>query len=203
MRFKNFLALVAPLALALPTSSFAASPAEISAQRQQALDDILNSDTAYTVAAQRWVCAMGKEPATVSRKRQEGAAFYPDAADTCVAALTRTARDRQLPELYTKLLSELGGAGGERDGLPDAIGVAALGGQGQVPIGNGKAMNISPPLAFDAGFTVGYKERGVKNPGRANPEQLKALSQNCLSGTAAYGACFSAGYMFGAKAAGS
>jgi len=193
------------LALVMAASTpwvLAASPAEITTQRKEALEGILHRDTDYTVAAERWTCAMGKEPAMVSDERRQGAAFFPDAADACVAVLTRTARDRHLPNLYGRLLTELGGAPSEQDGLPQAIGTAALSGRGQVAIGNGKMMTVSPAVAFDAGFTIGYLERGAKAPGSADPEQLKRLSQNCLAGTAAFGACYSAGYMYGAKAAG-
>jgi hypothetical protein len=87
-----------------------ASPAEISAQRQEILDAMLNSEPPYAVAAQRWVCAMGKEPAEVAEHRAAGAAFFPDAADSCVTALIRTARDRRfagtgITETHSRTLS--------------------------------------------------------------------------------------------------
>ena len=143
---------------------------------------------------------IGRRQRLIRQQREQAVIGYRNGVKG--RSVTRTAHDRQLPGLYARLLTELGGASSERDNLPDAIGSAALGGTGKVPIGNGKVMNVSPPLAFDAGFAVGYKDRGAKSPGRANPEQLKMLSENCLAGTAAYGACFSAGYMYGAKAAG-
>jgi len=58
------LAVLLVLAMAASTPrALAASPAEIATQRQEALDDILHTDTAYTVAADRQICAGGKIPA--------------------------------------------------------------------------------------------------------------------------------------------
>lgn len=132
------------LALVFPTPAFTASPAEIAAQRQEALDGILHRDTAYTVAAERKICAAGKMPAHVSEQRAAGAAFYPDAADMCVAVLVRTAKDGRLPELYVKLLGEAGGDRSQAAVLAQTIGGAALANQKAAPIGNGKGMVITP-----------------------------------------------------------
>jgi hypothetical protein len=177
----------------------APSPAEIAAHRQEILDDMLSKDPPYAVAAQRWVCAMGQEPAGVTKSRSEGATFFPDAADSCVTALVRTARDRQLPALYGRLLAELGGNREGYERLPRTIGATVLNGTTKAAIGGGKAVEVTPALAFDAGFTVAYLD-GAANQGAADARQLKTLTESCLAQGQDAGTCFSVGYASGANA---
>jgi hypothetical protein len=185
--------------LAGGAGAFAASPAEITAQRQQLLDDMLTTDPPYAIAAERWVCAMGRSPSTVAENRAGGWAFFPDAADGCVTALVRTAHDRRLPELYGKLLTELGGSTDGPERLPKAIGAAVMNGSGKVAIGNGRAAVVTPALAFDAGFSVAYNDQAAAK-GVADPGQLKALAEACLGQHQDTGTCFSAGYVYGTQA---
>ena len=192
-------AMAAFLVLAGTAVGWAASPAEIAAQRREILDALATTDPAPAVAAQRWVCAMGKEPAMVAKSRGEGADFFPDASDSCVAALTRVARDLQLSVLYDKLLTELSG---NRDGagdLPRAIGGAVLNGAVKVPIGNGKAATVTPALAFDAGFAVAFQQ-GAANSGVIENRQLKAMTEACLGQQQDPATCFSVGHVHGARA---
>lgn len=190
-----------PVALALAASAgLAADPADVVKQRQESLEGTLHRDTAYSVAGHRNLCASGKMPAFVAEERAGGALFYPDAVDFCVAVLMRTARDGHLSELYVKLLGEMGGDVSQAQGLPDAIGGAALANQKAAPIGKGNGMVITPGLAFDAGFTAAENDAGAKAPGTANAAQLRALAAACLAQQQSSGPCFSAGYMYGAQA---
>lgn len=182
-----------------PCSAVAASPADVAAQRQRLLNDMLTTDPPDVIAAERWVCAMGQAPGSVAESRSKGAYFFPDAADGCVTALLRTARDRRLPELYSRLLKELDGSMNGPEQLPKAIGASVTNGKGKVAIGNGKAAVVTPALAFDAGFTVAYSGQ-VAAKGAADPGQLKALAEACLGQRQDAETCFSAGYVYGAQA---
>lgn len=166
-------------------------------QTENELNKLLNEDVASTRAA----CASGEQPKWVTdrRSRNPGTSF-PDASATCVGVLTTIARNGRLAELYAKLLRQLGGEPSKVEGLPEAIGAAALANQKAAPIGNGKGMVITPALAFDAGFVAAQKDHGTKAPGTANPAQLKALAEACLAQQQAAGPCFSAGYMYGTQA---
>ena len=177
----------------------APNASDVAAQRQAILTDMLGKDAAPTVAAHRWVCAMGQEPAKVAEVRAQGASFFPDAADSCVAALTRMARDRQLPTLYGQLLTELGGGQGAGPQLPNTIGAVVMNGATKAPIGNGKSMVVTPALAFDAGFTVAYQQ-GAAEAGPVNIAQLKAVAEDCLSQRRDAATCFSVGHAQGARA---
>ena len=154
---------------------------------------------ADAVAAQRLTCMFGEEPDRVAKARRAGQASFPDAADTCIAALVRTAHDGQLTDLYRTLLTQLGGDIGLAGKLPLAIGESALNGNGNITIGNRKNTIIPPPLAFDAGFTVAYL-KGDTRPEELETTKLKAVAEACLAVDKDAGTCFSAGYYYGAYA---
>ena len=172
--------------------------AETAAQ-QESLHGILTTFPANAVTAQRMTCMLGEEPGRVVAGRRAGKDFIPDAADTCVAVLVRTARDGRLPDLYRSLVTELGGAVEVYETLPAAIGDTALGGKEKVAIGNGKDADVPPSLAFDAGFTVSYL-KGDARAGKVDPIQLKRITESCLAGRADAGTCFSVGYAQGGRA---
>lgn len=186
--------------LAGPGSAWAETPDEVASQRQHVLDSLLTSGSHYSAAAERFVCAMGQEPATVLESRAGGAAFTPDASEGCVTSLMRVAHDGALPELYSKLLTELGGDTGVSEQLPRAIGAVVLGGKANVAIGNGKAAAITPALAFDAGFSVAYQDGNAARPPAMAQDKLTMLTEACLAQKEDAGACFSAGYIYGAQA---
>jgi hypothetical protein len=178
---------------------WAASPTEIAAHRQQILDDMLTAEyDPSLIQGLRRLCAVGGEPASVAESRKEGAYFTPDAVDSCVAALVRTAHDHRLPDLYRMLVGELGGSA-DHDKLPHAIGATVLHGSAKVAIGNNKAATVTPALAFDAGFTVAYQE-GAANRGTADAQQLKTVAEACLDQSQDAGTCFSVGYVYGSRA---
>jgi len=198
-RAKSVIALLMLAVSASGAGALAASPAETAMQRQELLNDMLTTDPPDAISAERWVCAMGQSPGSVAESRVQGAYFFPDAADGCVTALVRTAHDRQLPELYGKLLIKLGGSTDALERLPKAIGAAVMNGTGKVAIGNDKAAVVTPALAFDAGFTVAYSDHAAPR-GATDSGQLKALAEACLGQRQDAGTCFSAGYVYGAQA---
>jgi hypothetical protein len=155
--------------------------------------------TADAIAAQRLTCMLGEEPDRVAKARRAGQSSVPDAADTCIAALLRTAHDGHLPDLYRTLLTQLGGDIGLAGKLPLAIGESALNGDGNITIGNWKHTIIPPPLAFDAGFTAAYL-KGDTRPEELETAKLKAVAESCLAVDKDAGTCFSAGYYYGAYA---
>lgn len=198
-------ALLAVGVLAGSAQAFAAdsapSPAEIAARRQAALDEMLTAAFQPSLIANvRQSCALGMEPSHVVESRNGGAYFTPDAADSCVMALVRTAHDNRLTELYAKLLPELGGNAGAAEQLPRVIGAAVMGGNTKVAIGNGKVAEVTPALAFDAGFTVAYQAGDASNGETANSGQLKDIAEVCLAQQRDAKTCFSAGYVYGAQA---
>ena len=153
---------------------------------------ILATAPSGAVAAQRLACMFGEVPDRVIAARNAGKQAA-DAADICVAALARTARDGRLADLYRTVLTQLGGRADGYEKLPDKIGTAVMDGDGKVSFGNGKATDVPPPLAFDAGFTVAY-QRGDRRAGETDPIQLKTLTEGCLAVKKDAAACFSAGY---------
>lgn len=176
-------------------------PADIAAHRQEILKEMLTDKyQPALIAGLRRVCALGGEPASVATDRREGAYFTPDATDSCVTALTRTARDGRLPELYGKLVAEWGGDGTGYERLPRAIGAAVLNGNGKVAIGNSKVAVVTPALAFDAGFVVAYQEGSASKAPVTDSRQIKSLAAACLDQQQDAGTCFSAGYIYGAGA---
>jgi hypothetical protein len=177
------------------------SPAEVAAHRQQILHDYLTDEFQPALIANlRESCAAGGEPTRVADSRAQGAYFTPDAADGCVAALVRTAHDGHLPELYRQLLMKIGGNVQDAEKWPRAVGAAVLGDSHKVPAGNHKSADVTPALAFDAGFTVGYQDDAADKAANADPAQLKPIAEACLAQRHDAGTCFSAGYLYGVQA---
>jgi hypothetical protein len=194
------LVVAASLLASAPVCAAELTPADIAAQRQASLNGILTTFPADAVAAQRVTCMMGEEPRCVIDGRQAGKAFMPDAVDTCVAVLVRTAHDGHLPDLYRTLLTELGGDAGAYESLPAAIGDAVMNGNGKVAIGNGKDTEVPPTLAFDAGFTLAYLRADTRAANLASTDRLRQVAEACLAVREPAGTCFSYGYMQGGLA---
>jgi hypothetical protein len=172
----------------------AASP-----EQQASLRSVLTSVTSEAVSAQRLTCFFGEEPERVAKARRAGQTFLPDAADICVAVLVRSARDGKLFDLYRTILREQGGDLALVEQMPMLTGTAALKDADKMTLGNGKAMDVPPTLAFDAGFTVAYLRRDGSKA-NADPVKLRAVIESCLTVKTDAGTCFAAGYAEGGKA---
>lgn len=193
----HFLALL--ISIARPVFAQTDNSGEIQRQRQELVTALLTTDRPESVERQRWVCFNGNEPSLVKETRKEGFDFTPDASDSCVAALQRMAKDGKLGDTYRKLLAQTGGNVELSPKLPRAIGAAVLSGNGDVSIGNGKAVTATSSIAFDAGFTVAYTEGAAKKQA-TSPQKLKAITEACLSNDKDAETCFSVGYLYGAQA---
>jgi len=143
-----------------PALAQGSPPADTELRKQRFLADILDPNGAQsrTVERARQRCAGGLTPTNDRASRAGGVYFLPDSSDTCVATLTRTAREGKLDLLYRAGLRELTGKEDGYDHLPAAIGAAARKNEPLVPLGEGRGMALKPALAFDAGFTVGWRQ---------------------------------------------
>jgi hypothetical protein len=146
----------------------------------------------------RWVCAMGDEPAGVIDFRHSGIPS-PDASDSCVNALIRTAHDHKLPDFYKELLTELKFPVEGYEKLPHLIGGVVLSGGKEVSLGGGNGLHVTSPIAFDAGFATAYLEGASRREG-VDAQQLKKVTESCLAKGEDPKTCFSVGYVFGAEA---
>lgn len=156
--------------------------------------------TPYLIANLRRSCALGKVPADVAEGRRLGAAFEPDPGDQCVTALVRTARDGHLPDFYRELLTGLGGRAEDAAQWPGQVGAKLLAGAAQAPIGNGKAVTVTPAIALDAGFAAAYQAGGAGSAVKADSAQLKTVAEACLDQKQDAATCYSVGYVYGGQA---
>jgi len=179
-------------------------PADTELRRQRFLADILNPNGAQsrTVERDRQGCAGGVAPMNDRASRAGGVYFLPDSSDTCVATLTRTAREGKLDLLYRGLMRDLTGNEEAYELLPRAIGVAAMKNEIVVPLGEGRGMTLKPALAFDAGFTVGYRYGFAGSPPTITDQRLKAIAEGCLDQQGSLNNCFLAGRVYGYRTTG-
>lgn len=183
------------LVLLLAAPAFAQN---VQQQRTDIVTSLITTERPEKAAQQRWNCINGNETSRVEQARAAGMDFTPDASDSCVAALQRAANDKTLLDIYRRFLVETGGSTDMYEKLPKAIGASVLSGDGKVSIGNGKAISVTAPIAFDAGFTVACTDHAAKKA--ADPQKLKALAQSCFSNEKEAGTCFSVGYVYGSQA---
>lgn len=179
-------------------------PADTELRKQRFLADILdpNGAQARTVERARQRCAGGLTPTNDRASRAGGIYFLPDSSDTCVATLTRTARDGKLDLLYRQGLRELTGKEDGFEHLPAAIGATARKNETVVPLGEGRGMTLKPAMAFDAGFTVGWRLGFGGTPPVIADERLKAIAEGCLDQQGGLNNCFLAGRVYGYRATG-
>jgi hypothetical protein len=200
-------ALLAVAVFASTHQGFAASPsggageAQLDTNGQATLGE-LNKLLTEATDDTRKTCASGQAPEWVSAKRARYGTTerFADASDMCVATLRGIARDQRLLGYYRDLLAAMSGNPTLYAGFPRSIGAAVLNGTGKVSIGNGKAAVVTPALAFDAGFTVAYQEGNGSKAPNADAAQIKVLAESCLGQHEDAGTCFSAGYVYGARA---
>lgn len=79
--------------------SATAAPRDLRAERQASLDARLTSDSIADIIRDRAGCASGSKVASVAQVRSLGGVDLPDAADICVTAMIRLARERKLTPL--------------------------------------------------------------------------------------------------------
>ena len=167
-------------------------------QTLKELDDMLNEDIATT----RKMCALGQAPGWVSAKRARYGSAVPfaDASDMCVGVLGSIAERGHLSDLYREFLITMGGDAAAYERWPRVIGNAVLNDATKVAIGKNKVADVTPALAFDAGFTVAYEDGKAAKDQTADAAALKALTEACLGQHQDAGTCFSVGYVYGVHA---
>ena len=204
MASQRIRAIIAALALSSMIGQVSAQPQPGGGldAKSRALLNELHEFFQEHIAQTRQDCAAGLAPAWVKERRANAAPNlpYPDAANMCVGSLEGMAESRRLGDLYASLMKTWLGKEDGADALPRTIGATVLRGETKIPIGAGKAAVVTPALAFDAGFTVAYREGKPPQGGKPNPQQLKTLAEACLAQQRDVGSCFSAGYLYGAQA---
>lgn len=191
-------------ALFVALTANAADSVQVAQQRRTYLRDLL-TDSASLVASLRKGCVRGMAPELQRESLQRGRAWSPDATDSCVMVLTRHGRDGALDAMYRTILLEQ---------VKDDTGASTLAGEigsyvvtyksDRVPLARGVALVVTTALAFDAGFTNGYRDTKQRaSAGRLPTEAaLKPLAERCLGLTESnVQGCYSAGYVFGLRAA--
>ena len=73
---------------------------------RQIVNETLTSASPDSVASTRWNCMEGTEPWVNEGIDDVDGKSGVDAVKSCVAALTRTARDHNLPDLYKQVLTK-------------------------------------------------------------------------------------------------
>jgi len=197
--------LILLLALVAVSGVQAQSTADIAAQRRDYLRDLL-TDSPALVANLRRGCVRGIVPGNHREELARGEAWSPDATDSCVTVLTRHGRDGTLDAIYRTILLEQ---------VKDATGAHTLAGEigsyvvthksDRVPLARGVALVVTTALAFDAGFTNGYRDTKQQAAAAQLPTEaaLKPLAERCLGlDESNLQGCYSAGYVFGLRAAG-
>jgi hypothetical protein len=195
--------LVVLAALLSPSVGLVADDTGIARQRRDYLRDLL-TDSPALVAGLRKGCVRGMAPELQRESLQRGNAWAPDATDACVMILTRHGRDGTLDAMYRTILLELVQDDSGANTLAEEIGsYVTVHRNYSVPLARGVALPVTTALAFDAGFTNGYRNIEKRGTGTGIPElaALKPLTELCLGlKEKSVLACYSAGYMFGLRA---
>ncbi len=183
----------------------AAEPADAAQRQADYLHDLLNTDPPKMVATLRIGCVRGTMVKSYRDGIRRGEYWKPDAVDQCVTLLTRHGRDGTLDGIYRTILMETVGNDAGAGMLAAEIGSYVLDQNiTQIPLARGVALPVSSALAFDAGFTNGYRDSSKAPESIAMLPQeaaLKPLVERCLDlkEEKAQG-CYSAGYVYGLRA---
>ncbi|PWR23452.1 hypothetical protein [Zavarzinia compransoris] len=192
------------LALLLPGmagAQQALSPAD-AARKREYYDFLLNprGATAAQIDEFRRHCAAGIIP-TAMRDKPESYTYGQTASEICVAVLTRIGREGKLLEPYRPLMVELTGDDRAYEGIPAAIGVAAMANKPVASLGEGKGLTMKPALTFDAGFVSGYLKGFPGTPPAVTEERLQAIAEGCLDQKGgSLNNCYIAGRIYGFRA---
>lgn len=196
-------------ALSLPAvasaDSAAPAPADAAQRQRDSLLSTLTTDSLALVASLRKGCVRGIIPKSHRGELARGNYWTPDAVDRCVTILTRHGRDGTLDGLYRAILLDLVKDDAGTNTLAAEIGSYVLDRNvSEVPLARAVALPVTTALAFDAGFTNGYRDTGkAKADIDKLPSEmaLKPLAERCLDlAEAKLQGCYSAGYVYGLRA---
>ena len=141
----------------------------------------------------RVACAEGLGQQVVIRARNQG--LQRGLADLCVMALSSTASNGKLLDMYggdARLLVKR-----FTDNAQLSTGPFHASGSPQEMWNKGE---LTPSLAFDAGFTRGYLENTKASAASMNPAELKRKTEECLNQTGSLAVCADVGRVQGALA---
>ncbi len=193
------------LAAMLPLA-VSAEPADAALRRRDSLRSTLTTDSPAMVTSLRKGCVRGIAVKGARDDWARGNYWTPDAVDECVTILTRHGRDGTLDGLYRTILLDLVKDDAGANTLAAEIGSYVLDKNvSEVPLARAVALPVTAALAFDAGFTNGYRDSSKSKadvetlPGEA---ALKPFAERCLDlAEAKLQGCYSAGYVYGLRAA--
>jgi hypothetical protein len=181
-------------------AAMALDDGEIQRGRAGEVNDILTNDLPGVARWGRQSCAFHDGAAEVAKARAAGRVTAPDAADTCVAALTRQAHDGALMAFYQDTLERETGSLNGYETLPQRIVAALRDGSNRVDLGGGRLLSVTPGLAFDVGFSRAYWAAAGARQVPADPAKLRSITEACVDQREDRTACFTAGYAQGAAA---
>lgn len=175
-------------------------------RRRDSLLRMLTEDSPELVTSLRKGCVRGVAGKAVREAWARGNYWVPEAVDECVTLLTRHGRDGTLDALYrTILLEQINDVAGAERLAGEIAGAVMEGKRADVPLARAVSLKVTSALAFDAGFTIGYRDTGKskadidKLPGEI---ALKPLAERCLDlADVKLDGCYSAGYVYGLRAA--
>jgi len=159
--------------------------------------DTYGQNSSY-FAESRLACAQGLGEQGVDRARAMG--IQVGIADMCVAALKWAATNGRLLDIYISST----GPGGARlliNHLTDSAELST--GQfrpGSLPLEMWKNHELTPSLAFDAGFARSFLEKQKGPSGSISSGELKHRTEACLNLTESLSACVNAGRIQGTLA---
>lgn len=151
-----------------------------------------------SVAESRLACAQGLGQQAVNRVRAMG--IQMGLADLCVKALNWTATNGKLLDIYTGETGEEGA----RDLVSRITGRARASSipfrASSSPMDMWNSGELTPSLAFDAGFTQGFLEKATAPSASIDMTELKRRTEGCLNLNQSLAACAEAGRIQGAMA---
>jgi hypothetical protein len=158
----------------------------------------VHGQSASDVAESRLACAQGLGQQAVNRAREMG--FQMGLADVCVKALSWTANNGKLLDLY----ASDSGQGNARqlvnriaDNARSSVTPFRATGSAQEMLNNGQ---LIPSVAFDAGFTRSFLEKTAPPSGSIDMAALKGRTEGCLTENQSLAICAEVGRIQGALA---
>lgn len=159
---------------------------DVEAGRRKSLA-LIQDDPAGSIATDRELCAKGMETGIVNRARLRGDQYTPNASESCPAVIRRQIHDGTALDFYAAI-AKAGGGGMKPEQVLSSVATAAMNNKPQVSIGGNKAIETTPALGFDAGYTKGMMDKTITMESlrladsQANAQKLKGLAESCLDG---------------------
>lgn len=151
----------------------------------------MHAQSASDVAESRVSCAQGLGQQGLARVQAMGVRM--GLAEMCVKALSWTAKNGDLLAFYTNNGSGRDAARVLVDRLADSAKTSTAPFRGSAPMDMWNRGELTPSLAFDAGFTRSYVENPGTPPASMNAADLQRTTEGCLNETQSLAVCADAG----------